>query len=351
MEPSPTPEESEKELSNEEFIIENDEKSFKMKVSCGNENINFFVESLKEFPIKYYELNTFLSTLQKEDENFFLFNTPKKLIYAIEKCIKLKKFKSSSNDEMFNLSIENHFFENNLATINIPLKEPDLTNHVNSLTNVILNLKEELNKANELIEQLKNERENEKELKKQKKIKLAKESFEGTNILNDEEKVLISEWIDEEKVFKFDLLFNTNKDGASCAAFHNNCDGMSPTVTIVKDINGNKFGGYTVAPWNQPGLGGNYAREQNAFIFNLSKKMKYLQQDKFVKFSIYRNNGYGPTFGAGYCLFLADNCVNNSNSYTNVHSSYKTDNVNLIGNSGNSNFQVSCYEVYHVIRE
>ena len=148
------------------------------------------------------------------------------------------------------------------------------------------------------------------------------------------------------------MVFNTNKDGASASTFHYYCDGVSPTVVIVRDTNGNKFGGYTTSTWNQPGPGGSYGRDQDAFIFNLSKKIKYLQTDKLVSYSIYRHNSYGPTFGSGHCLCLADSCTGNTSSYTNNDpSSYKNDNKNLIGNSGSTSFQVSYYEVYHVMEE
>ena len=391
MQPSPTPEEvenNEKELSIEELTLDIDSNlKYKMKIRYGKTNLILFIESLNDFPRKYYELNTFLSTLQKQDENFLLFQNCEKLVIAIKKCINGKKYKISSTDEVFKLSIENDFFENNLATINIPSKEQDLNVQVNSLIQVISNLqknlektnndlkktndelnqsknqlkeaKEEIKKANELIKkntdiinQLKNEKkQNEEEIQKQNKIKFAKQTFETTNILNDEEKVLISEWIHPKKVLKFNMVFNTNKDGSSASTFHYYCDGVSPTVTIVRDTSGNKFGGYTTSTWNQPGPGGNYGRDPDAFIFNLSKKIKYLQTDKLVNHSIYRHNSYGPTFGGGHCLYLADSCTGNSSSYTNTHSSYKTDNKNLIGNSGSTSFQVSYYEVYHVVEE
>ena len=388
MQPSPTPEEIEKELSNEEIILDIDSsQKYKMKISYGKTNLIFLIENLIDFPRKYYELNTFLSTLQKQDENFLLFQNCEKLVIAIKKCINSKKYKISSTDDILKLSIENDFFENNIATINIPVKEQELNIQVNSLIHVISNLKKELEKTNnelkktneelnqsknklnqaqeeikkanelikqnkELINQLKNEKkQNEEEIQKQNKIKFAKQTFETTNILNDEEKVLISEWIHPKKVFKFNMVFNTNKDGSSASTFHYYCDGVAPTVTIVRDTSGNKFGGYTTSTWNQPGPGGSYARDQDAFIFNLSKKIKYLQTDKLVEYSIYRNNSYGPTFGAGHYLYLADSCTGNTSSYTNTHSSYKTDNKNLIGNSGKTNFQVSYYEVYHVVEE
>ena len=184
-------------------------------------------------------------------------------------------------------------------------------------------------------------------LLKEDKIKYAKESFEGTEILNDEEKILISKWIDEKKVFKFNLVYSSKKDGESASNFHYNCDGVSPTVVIIKDTNGNKLGGYTTSSWAQSPVGGSYAREQNAFTFSLSLKKKVEQADKFTKYSIYRNNGYGPTFGSHY-LHIANGCTGNTSSYTACGSGYDP-NSNLFGNKETKYFQVACYEVFHVI--
>ena len=388
MKPSPTPEEIEKDLESEEFILNNDSnQKFKMKINYGKTNLIFFVESLRDFPRKYYELNTFLSNIQNEDENFFIFQNCQKLVFGIKQCVNNKKYKISDTNDIFKLSIENDFFEGGLATIKIPLKEQDLNIKVNSLIEVVLEsknelikIKEEIKKSNEelnkskndlnqvkeeikksndlikqnkeIINQLQNEKKNIEDELKKNKIKFAKETFEATNILNDEEKILISNWIHPKKIFKFNMVFNTNKDGASASTFHYYCDGVSPTVVIVRDTNGNKFGGYTTSTWNQPGPGASYGRDQDAFIFNLSKKIKYLQTDKLVNHSIYRHNSYGPTFGGGFCLYLADSCTGNTSSYTSNHpSSYKTDNKNLIGNSSTTNFQVSYYEVYHVMEE
>lgn len=125
------------------------------------------------------------------------------------------------------------------------------------------------------------------------------------------------------------------------------------------DTNGNKFGGYTTSDWSESCEGAGPSRDPDAFIFNLSRKLKYIQPDKFGKYSIYRNKSFGPSFGGEkdnnnnnkFNLYIASGCTNNSNSYTNVNPNYKTDNKNLIYNSGQSSFQVSCYEIYHVIRE
>ena len=378
MQPSPTPLENEKDLKTEEFTLDLDSKeSYYMKISYGQKIIIFLIKGLKNFPVQFYELNTNLNDIQKIDENFLLFNSPQKLISAIKKCITNKKYKISSNDEKLKLSIENDFFENNIASIEIPLKEQEINTKVNALTQVILDLKEELKKTkeelkntkekldmttnelktiNEDFEKTKNElnainilkKEKEEKIlvKKNNKIKYAKESFEGSEILNDEDKILISEWIDDKKVFKFNMLYSTKKDGESASNFHYNCDGVSPTVVIIKDTNGNKFGGYTTSSWAQSPVGGSYARDKNAFTFSLNKKKKVLQVDKFSKYSIYRNNSYGPTFGSHY-LYICNGCTGNQSSFANYNNGYESN--NLFGASTTTYFQVSCYEVYHVI--
>jgi len=321
-----------------DFTLDSDAKNvFKMLLSYGKMKIFFFIESVKETS-RYYELSTFLKNIQEKDKNLYLFSTAEKLVTAIKKCIESKKYKYTADDNYFKLIIENEFFDDNKATINIPLGKNQ------NLIDILLKLKEEL-------EILKKEKKNidikNEELIKQEKIKLAKESFEGSAILNDEEKIILSEWVDPKKPLKFNLLFSTHRDDGTSKKFHENCDGVSPTITIVMDTNGNKFGGYTTSSWRQPSSGSSYARDTDAFIFNLSKKLKYVQPDKFGKNSIYRDGSYGPVFGSNN-LWIFNNCNSNGNSYTNISKDYKTDNKNLLNSTGNSTFQVSYYEVYRV---
>ena len=321
-----------------DFTLDSDAKNvFKMLLSYGKMEIFFFIESVKETS-RYYELSTFLKNIQEKDKNLYLFSTAKKLAIAIKKCIESNKYKYTADDNYFKLIIENDFFDDNKATINIPLGKKQ------NFIDIFLNSKQELEifKKEKKNIDIKNE-----ELMKQEKIKLAKESFEGSVILNDEEKITLSEWVDPKKPLKFNLVFSTYRDETSSSGnFHQNCDGVSPTITIVMDTNGNKFGGYTTSSWGHPSSAG-LARDTDAFIFNLSKRLKYVQPDKFGKNSIYRHNSYGPSFGSNN-LRISGDCKSNTNSSTNVSQDYKTDNKNLINSTGNSNFQVSNYEVYRV---
>lgn len=258
------------------FTLDLDNKNvFKMILSHEKMNIFFFIENEQQAS-KYYELSTSLSSIQSQDKNFSLFSSSEQLVFAIKKCIKTKKYKYSFDNDFFKLTIENDFFKDNKATINIPLGKGK------NLIDIFFDLKKELeiikNENKKL--SIKNE-----EIIKEEKIKLAKESFEGSNIVNDEEKIILSEWVDPKKPLKFNLLFSTNRDGTSSASiFHRYCDGVSPTITIVMDTNGEKFGGYTTLNWNESCTGSSYARDQDAFIFNLSKKLKYVQPDKFGKY-------------------------------------------------------------------
>ena len=268
--------------------------------------------------------------------------------------------------EKMNLINENKKIELSLDILykNILKNEEDiqyLKNKYNSLENNLNStykkkidiLEKEINlvkkEKNELVQSLKDEKNKKKETKKENKIKAAKESFERTNILSNDEKVLLSEWIDPNKIFRFKMLYSTNIDGSSCSTFHYNCDGVFPTITIVRDTNGNKFGGYTTTSWGQSNVSSDYARDQDAFTFDITRKKKYVLTDKFSRCSIYRNNNYGPTFGDHF-LYISNSCTSNSSSYTNTRPIYNSS-CNLLGNSGTTYFQVSYYEVYKVIQE
>ena len=43
---------------------------------------------------------------------------------------------------------------------------------------------------------------------------------------------------------------------------------------------------------------------------------------KYQQHAIYRTSGYGPTFGGGSDIYIADNANSNTNSYTNFGWSY-----------------------------
>ena len=148
----------------------------------------------------------------------------------------------------------------------------------------------------------------------------------------------------------FNMLFTTDKDGDSASTFHYYRDGIFPTITVILDTSGRKFGGYATHDWCQSPIGGNGTRAPESFIFNLSNNKKFELTSQFNTCAIYKNNSYGPTFGGGHDLYLANSCKSNANSYCSKNN-YNTGETNVLGEKNQTKFQVTSYEVYQVIFE
>ena len=310
-------------------------KSYNFTLFNKEDDVTLIFEDLADFPMKMYELKTKLKELKEKDDNFCVFMNSERFVNGIKACIESDKYslKNDEEEDVLLFEIKNEFFVRGSAVIKIPLKEQDLKVQVECLTKVVANLKQELKKYTD---------------KEKAKDETAKNSFEGTSFLKDDEKILISKWISPNKVIKFNLLFSTNKHGDSSSTFHYYCDGVFPTVTVVLDTSGRRFGGYTTHNWCQSTVGSSYSTSPDSFIFSLSNKQKYDLINKFDTNAVYKYNSYGPSFGGGHDLCLASSCNSNTSSYCNK-SSYNTGNNNLLGGSGSTSFQVTYYEVYQVI--
>jgi hypothetical protein len=124
---------------------------------------------------------------------------------------------------------------------------------------------------------------------------------------------------------KLELLYRASRDGWSSTDFHSKCDNHRHTVTVIKCTGGNVFGGYTDVPWTSSHECDAYQSSSNAFIFALQYpsgvapvKMPLLQYQ--YGRAICRYQYYGPTFGGGHDILIADNANSNSNSRTNIFS-------------------------------
>ena len=271
------------------------------------------------------------------DENFLMFKNAEKFIKKIKTFIQSENYSVVFDEEenVIIFEIKNDIFENGAARIKIPEHERDLNVQVESLTKIVSELRKEILSF---------------KIKEKDKDEAAINSFQGSSFLKDEEKKIISKWIHPNKIIRFNMLFSTDKDGDRSTQFHYYCDGIFPTVTVVLDTTGRRFGGYTLHNWCPSAVGGSYSRAPESFIFSLTNNQKFELNDQFHKNAIYRNTSYGPTFGSGHDLYIADQCKSNNNSSCNK-SIYNTGNNNLLGGNGTTKFQVTTYEVYQVIFE
>ena len=139
-------------------------------------------------------------------------------------------------------------------------------------------------------------------------------------------------------------LFLASKNAFKGAAFHAQCNGKGPTLTVVltnKDI---VFGAYTKLSWKSDG-GYSDDTPKEGFIFSFSTNRKYkIFQD--TGHAIYHHPSFGPTFGHDYNLLIADDCNVNATSYIKLGTVYEAGDSTMI--SGGTNFTVKEYEVFSV---
>ena len=308
--------------------------SYDFTLTKKDDEIVFKIEDLKVFPAKLFQLKIQFKELKQLDENFSIFEKSERFINTLKRAIQGEKYSVSYNEEenAIIFEIKNDIFETGVAKIKIPEQEPDIKAQLDSMTKIVSELRKE-------IQDLK--------IKKTEKDEAALNSFKNSSFLKDEEKKIISKWIHPNKVIRFNMLFSTDKDGDRSSKFHYFCDGVFPTVTVILDTSGRRFGGYSTQNWAQSTVGASYSRAPESFIFNLSKNQKYDLVDQLNANAVYRQNSYGPTFGGGYDFYINDSCKSN-NSGCN-RSSYNTGNTDILGGAGS--FVVSTYEVYQVIFE
>ena len=165
--------------------------------------------------------------------------------------------------------------------------------------------------------------------------------FESNIILRNEIPLLIG-WLPKHpsKIIK---LYDTQKDTHNAGAFHEKCDGKGVTIVLVKTSSGCRFGGYTSKSWGSSS--GGYVGDSSAFLFSFDTNKKY--KVNTPNYAIYCHHQYGPTFGNGHDLHIANYGPQNNSSYTNGMA-YPLETIHEL-NKGVKNFTTKNYEVYEII--
>ena len=164
--------------------------------------------------------------------------------------------------------------------------------------------------------------------------------FYESNILNEEEKNLLINWL-EIKAKNINLLLNSNRDGDSAETFHRLCDGKAPTIGIIETTKGHKFGGFTTKFWNGKSNESHCISDNKAFIFSLDSK-KIINSEK----AIGTGSNWLLFFGYGYnSIVTYDKGCNNTSNYIG-DGAYNFDTKNE--NGGERNFIIRSYEVYEI---
>ncbi|KAJ4458044.1 putative K+ channel tetramerization subfamily protein [Paratrimastix pyriformis] len=144
------------------------------------------------------------------------------------------------------------------------------------------------------------------------------------------------------------LLYRGTRDGFQAATFHRLCDGCPRTVTVIQTTGGHVLGGYAAASWNQ--TSDDFCDDRQAFLFSLrgiAMSPIKIPNKLATKSGICCTPGYGPTWGGGYDLHVANGCNTNSSSSTNLGRSYASpDGTPYFLTGGSQYFQVAELEVF-----
>lgn len=151
------------------------------------------------------------------------------------------------------------------------------------------------------------------------------------------------------KKAKWELIYRAGKDGFKSKQFHAKCDGCPRTLTVIKTIDGFIFGGYTEQAWHS---NNSYVTDENAFLFSLVNNELDPVKLKCVmpKCALYSHENYGPTFGRGYDIHVADSANVNCNSFSTLATfadSKHGGSATLLG--GTEYFMVCDFEVFQKI--
>lgn len=121
---------------------------------------------------------------------------------------------------------------------------------------------------------------------------------------------------------KWKLVYRASTHGFKAKDFHSKCDGLTKTLTIIRTTQCFIFGGYTEAAWSQKG---SYETDQNSFIFSLVNKDKkpMVLHCSESQYAISGNSSFGPTFGGGLDIYIADKSNLNLSNYSNLGFTYK----------------------------
>jgi hypothetical protein len=153
---------------------------------------------------------------------------------------------------------------------------------------------------------------------------------------------------------KWTLLYCGSRDGFGSRDSHSKCDGHLNTLTILKAKQTSFiFGGFTSVSWDSSNQ---YKSDPNAFIFSLTNK-----HNQPVKMNVYPNehesailchSKYGPTFGKGADIRIANNSNTTIECDANLGDSYKHPRYEKVTNeartflAGSHRFQLVEIEVY-----
>ena len=132
------------------------------------------------------------------------------------------------------------------------------------------------------------------------KVKNKNQKFNSKIISNVEDldliaRGLVKDDIDSLKNLKvgYKLIYRASEHGEKAEDFHERCDEIEGTLTIIKTTEGNIFGGYTSLSWDPEDE--SEKKDNDSFVFSLNLEKLYFESGK-NEYSIFCDKSKGPCF-------------------------------------------------------
>ena len=241
------------------------------------------------------------------------------------------------------------------------IKIKDLNSRIQTLEEKI----KELELENEELKEWKRKKEEEERQKEEEEEEEEKdenedliyENLDSKLIENKEEFNLLYKRLKKnfKEITDFKLLYRGSVDGKSSTSFHEKCDGIGNTISIIRSNSGYKFGGYAVNKWTKNAFTWVYD-DLEAFVFSLNLMAVY--DSTSTHNEKYHLGTYsGPQFWAFTCADYTGYTADDIKPFGNdMQSIYHDGNGHYTGfptnygvNGGKGDFYVDEIEVFEIV--
>ena len=281
--------------------------------------------------------NEIITVINSVIESINLKNDLNEKINFLKQNIDLMK--NEYDSKILQLEAKNNFLENKFIENKVYFE------------NIIQNLKKEINflkNSNNSKNENKNIKENENKINSNKNNStLLNYSLTSSLTINpNNSKILLDEdfnFLFSNKNYFKELLFCSDLHGDNILTYHNKCDKIPNTLTIIKTKDNFIFGGFTTNFFeSSPYI---WKEDENSFIFSINLKKKFYPKDK--KKSILSVKYMGPTFGDGYDVYLHDKFLSEEQKYYNIKdNTYNLKKYELT--NGNKSYIINKVEVWKI---
>ena len=332
----------------ESFTIKgNNDNNIRLKISYNEKIIFFEAEEENVFPKQEFNLYQSLEQLTKIDRYFRQFDELKEVFEFIKTIISKNNLSVVKEENKMKLKLSNPLINKDII-INLTLKAKDIKSEVESLIPYINSLNKKIDSLENQIKDMKIEFDNKlKDMKAElDEIKNKFENkipnlFQGSQIIDDNDKNIIMSWFDK-KIISTELLLNAEINDNFLQAFFSKCQNRKNTMIFIRTTDNLRFGGFTSVIWPTNGN----SSDKESFVFSLTNRQKYkiLNADRALEVF----EGSWISFGPGMDLYL-HNRLKTIGGAT-IKSSYDipSNKNGFYLNGGKDNFKLSNCEIYQI---